>query len=79
MNYEFIIDLRSYKDFEREYFDISKNINEHKQLHAFYIPTKDEFFNNYHSFWAKYEQSEEYKTNITNAIVYKLKTGILKG
>lgn len=79
LNYEFIIDLRSYKDFEREYFDISKNINEHKQLHAFYIPTKDEFFNNYHSFWAKYEQSEEYKTNITNAIVYKLKTGILKG
>lgn len=72
-NYEFIIDLRTYKDFEREYFDINQNINEHKQLHAFHIPTKDEFFNNYTYFWAKYEQSEEYKTDIINAIVYKFK------
>lgn len=73
INYEFIIDLRTNKDFQWEYTDISQNINDHKYLHAFYIPTKDEFLKKYNTFWTMYEQSEEYKINITNAFVYKLK------
>ncbi|MDD5021373.1 MAG: glycosyltransferase family 39 protein [Endomicrobiaceae bacterium] len=72
-NYEFIIDLRTNKDFDWEYFDIFQNINEHKYINSFYIPTKDEFFNRYNSFWSMYAKTKKYQINTADAVLYKLK------
>lgn len=73
MHYKFIIDLRTYNDFNREYGDLSDNINEHKYINNFYIPTKDEFLNKYNSFWAMYDKTEYSNINIKNMKIYKLK------
>ena len=73
INYDLIIDLRTNKNFVSEYFYVSQNINEHKFLNNFHIPTKDDFYNKYNSFWNMYTQTKKYEINFTSAIVYELK------
>jgi hypothetical protein len=70
MQYEFIIDLRTHKDFYAEYSDILQNINEHIYINKFYIPTKEDFLNKYNTFWSAYKITENNNIDIKNAIVY---------
>jgi hypothetical protein len=72
VKYDFVIDLRSYTDFHHEYTHASNDIEEHKYINNFYIPSKDEFFNKYNSFWSMYHKTNEININI-NGVIYKFK------
>lgn len=72
IRYELIIDLRPRRDFDIEYFEIFQNINEHKYINIFYIPSKNEFLNKYNFFWSMYYKTNDININI-NGNIYILK------
>ncbi len=72
VKYDFIIDLRSYTDFNYEYDNMTNDIKEHKYINNFYIPSKNEFLNKYNSFWSMYHKTNDININI-HSVVYKFK------